>query len=107
MVEHYYSYTSYYRQICHRLFSQKYTYSIETSVQNTINIKHWEGNRKSDMEMHRISWKRNSNNIESSGFINACRHQSKLLLKNLKKNDSMDWKNIKETCREVFLLFLI
>ena len=38
-------------------------------------------------------------------FINACRHQSKLLLKNLKRNDSMDWKNIKETCREVFLYF--
>ena len=34
--------------------------------------------------------KRNSNNVESYGFINACRHQSKLLLKNLKRNDSMD-----------------
>ena len=38
-------------------------------------------------------------------FINACRHQSKLLLQNLKRNDSMDWKNIKETCRKVFLYF--
>ena len=27
---------------------------------------------------------------EKSEFINACRHQSKLLLKNLKRNDSMD-----------------
>ena len=41
---------------------------------------------------------------KKSEFINACRHQSKLLLKNLKRNDSMDWKNIKGTCREVFLL---
>ena len=34
-------------------------------------------------------------------FINACRHQSKLLLKNLKRNDSIDWKNIKEAV-EIF-----
>ena len=27
---------------------------------------------------------------KKSKFINACRHQSKLLLKNLKRNDSMD-----------------
>ena len=27
---------------------------------------------------------------KNSEFINACRHQSKLLLKNLKRNDSMD-----------------
>ena len=27
---------------------------------------------------------------KKSEFINACRHQSKLLLKNLKRNDSMD-----------------
>ena len=40
-----------------------------------------------------------------SEFINACRHQSKLPLKNLKRNDSMDWKNIKGTCREVLLYF--
>ena len=62
--------------------------------------------------IERMTWKcieflekRNSNNIESYGFNNACRHQSKLLLKNLKRNDSMDWKNIKETCRDVFLYF--
>ena len=42
---------------------------------------------------------------KKSEFINACRHQSKLLLKNLKINDSMDWKNIKGTCREVFFYF--
>ena len=42
---------------------------------------------------------------KKSEFINACRHQSKLLLKNLKRNDSIDWKNIKKTCREVFLYF--
>ena len=42
---------------------------------------------------------------KKSEFINACRHQSKLLLKNLKRNDSMDWKNIKGTCREVFFYF--
>ena len=27
---------------------------------------------------------------KKSEFINACRHQSKFLLKNLKRNDSMD-----------------
>ena len=27
---------------------------------------------------------------KKSEFINACRHQSKLLLKSLKSNDSMD-----------------
>ena len=42
---------------------------------------------------------------KKSDFINACRHQSKLLLKTLKRNDSMDRKNIKEACREVFLYF--
>ena len=26
-----------------------------------------------------------------SEFINHCRHQNKLLLKSLKRNDSMDW----------------
>ena len=40
---------------------------------------------------------------KKSEFINACTHQSKLLLKNLKRNDSMDWKNIKGTYKEVFL----
>ena len=67
---------------------------------------------KTEEVIERMTWKyieflekRNSNNIESYGFINACWHQSKLLLKNLKRNDSMDWKNIKETCREVFLYF--
>ena len=42
---------------------------------------------------------------KNSEFINAYRHQSKLLLKTLKRNDSLDWKNIKEACREVFLYF--
>ena len=40
---------------------------------------------------------------KKSEFINACTHQSKFLLKNLKRNDSMDWKNLKGTYREVFL----
>ena len=44
---------------------------------------------------------------KKSEFINACRHQSKLLLKNLKRNDSMDWKNVKGTSREVFLSILM
>ena len=42
---------------------------------------------------------------KKSEFINARRHQSKLLFENLKRNDSMDWKNIKGTCREVLLYF--
>ena len=31
--------------------------------------------------------------------------KSKLLLKTLKRYDSMDWKNTKEACREVFYFF--
>ena len=42
---------------------------------------------------------------KKSEFINACRHQSILLLKNLKRNERVDRKNIKGTCREVFLYF--
>ena len=42
---------------------------------------------------------------KKSEFINACGHQSKLLLQNLKRNDNMDWKNIRGTCREVCLYF--
>ena len=57
LVEHYYSYTSHNGKTCHRLFSQKYTYPIKTSVQNTINIKNRKGNNKNEMEMSRISWK--------------------------------------------------
>ena len=44
---------------------------------------------------------------KKSEFVNACRHQSKLLLKNLNRNESMDWKNIKGTCREVVLYFCV
>ena len=42
---------------------------------------------------------------KKNDFINAFRRQSKLLLKNLERNDSMDLKNIKGTCREVLLYF--
>ena len=42
---------------------------------------------------------------KKNDFINAFRRQSKLLLKNLKRNDSMDLKNFKGTCREVLLYF--
>ena len=42
---------------------------------------------------------------KKNDFINAFRRQSKLLLKNLQRNDSMDLKNIKGTCREVLLYF--
>ena len=34
-----------------------FTYSIKTSVQNTINIKNGESNEKNEMEIPRISWK--------------------------------------------------
>ena len=42
---------------------------------------------------------------KKNDFINAFRRQSELLLKNLDRNDSMDLKNIKGTCREVLLYF--
>ena len=41
---------------------------------------------------------------KNSEFGNTYRKQSKLLLPTLKRHDSMDWKNIKEACWEVFLL---
>ena len=44
---------------------------------------------------------------KKSKLINACMHQSKLLLKNLKRNDSIDWKIISDACREVFLYFCL
>ena len=45
-----------------------------------------------------VYWKKKSE------FINACRHKSKLLLKTLKRYDSMDWKNTKEACRDFFFV---
>ena len=57
---------------------------------------------------HLIEYFNNIRLLNKKGeFINTCRHQSNLLLKNLEINDSMDWENIKETCREAFFVFLL
>ena len=43
---------------------------------------------------------------KKSEFINAYRHQRKLLVKTLKRIDSMNWKNIKEFVNLMYIFFI-